>query len=449
MIHLAKMLPGADCGSDHELLIAKSKIKLRKTKQIKTEMGYDLSNISDSYTVAVSNRFEILENENILEKTPNELWEDVKETILSEAENVIPEIKIMKRSKWLSEETIKTAEKRKLAKCNKKWEEFKKFNAEFQRKARKDKESFIIKECKKVEDNMKKGKTKEVYKTIKNVTRQFNPIVGVIKDEQGNNLTEERDIKTGLKEYVENLYMRNNQIKDNFTKSIPLENVPNILDEEVRLALKELANNKSPGVDNIPIELVKAAGENGIKIITILCRKIWDTSEWPTDWKRSIYIPLPKKGDTRICSKNRTIALISLTSKILLKIIQRRIEPYMEREIAKEQAGFKKGRGTRDHINDIRWIQEKCHEFGQPLYLCFIDYSKAFDCVDHEKLWLALREIGIPEHLINIMYSLYNRQEATVRTEKGNTEWLNIGKGVRQGCILSPYLFDMYTEIIM
>ena len=152
--------------------------------------------------------------------------------------------------------------------------------------------------------------------------------------------------------------MRNNQIKDNFTKSIPLENEPNILEEEVRLALKELANNKSPGVDNIPIELVKAAGEDGIKIITTLCRKIWDTSDWPTDWKRSVYIPLPKKGDTRICSNNRTIALISHTSKILLKIIQRRIEPYMEREIAKEQAGFRKGRGTRDHISNIRWIQE-------------------------------------------------------------------------------------------
>ena len=202
MIHLAKTLPGADCGSDHELLIAKIKIKLRKTKQIKTEIRYDLSNISDNYTFAVSNRFEILENENILEKTPNELWEDVKETILSEAENVIPKKKIMKRSKWLSEETIKTAEKRKLAKCNKKWEEFKTLNAEFQRKARKDKESFIIKECEKVEDSMKKGKAKEVYKTIKNFTRQFNPRVGVIKNEQGNNLTEERDIKNRWKEYV-------------------------------------------------------------------------------------------------------------------------------------------------------------------------------------------------------------------------------------------------------
>ena len=162
-------------------------------------MRYDLSNISDNYTVAVSNRFEILENENISEKTPNELWEDIKETILSEAENVIPKKKIMKRSKWLSEETIKTDEKRKLAKCNKKWEEFKTLNVEFQQKARKDKESFIIKECEKVEDNMKKRKTKEVYKTIKNFTRQFNPRVGVIKDEQGNNLTEERDIKTGGK----------------------------------------------------------------------------------------------------------------------------------------------------------------------------------------------------------------------------------------------------------
>ena len=342
MIHLAKTLPGADCGSDHELRIAKIKIKLRKAKQIKTDIRYDLSNISDNYTVAVSNRFEILENENISEKAPNELWEEIKETILSEAENLIPKKKIVKRSKWLSEETIKTAEKRKLAKCNKKWDEFKTLNAEFQRHARKDKESFIIKECEKVEDNMKKGKTKEVYKTIKNFTRQFSPKVGVIKDEQGNNLTEERDIKNRWKEYIENLYKKNNQIKDNFIKSLTLENEPNILEEEVRLALKKLANNKSPGVDNIPIELVKTAGENGIRIITTLCRKIWDTGEWPTDWKRSIYIPLPKKGDTRICSNNRTIALISHTSKILLKIIQKRIEPYMEREIANEQAGLEK-----------------------------------------------------------------------------------------------------------
>ena len=100
----------------------------------------------------------------------------------------------------------------------------------------------------------------------------------------------------------------------------------------------------------------------------------------------------------------------------------------MEREIAKEQAGFRKGRGTRDHINNIRWIQEKCHEFRQPLYLCFIDYSKAFDCVDHEKLWLALREIGIPEHLINIMCSLYNKQEATVRTERVTQNGLILAK---------------------
>ena len=162
MIHLAKTLLGADCGSDHELLIAKIKIKLRKRKQIRTHIRYNLSNISDNYTVAVSKRFEIMENENKSEKTPNELWDDIKETILSKAENLIPKKKIVKRSKWLSEEAIKTAEKRKLAKCNKMWNEFKTLNVEFQRQARKDKELFIIKEWEKVEDNMKQGKTKEV-----------------------------------------------------------------------------------------------------------------------------------------------------------------------------------------------------------------------------------------------------------------------------------------------
>ena len=111
-----------------------------------------------------------------------------------------------------------------------------------------------------------------------------------------------------------------------------------------------------------------------------------------------------KKGDTKECSNNRTIALISHASKVML---QRTLEPYMEREIAEVQAGFRKGRGTRDHIANLRWLMETTREFGKPVYLCFIDYSKTFDCVDYPRLWNQLRQLGIPEHLTCLMRNLH------------------------------------------
>jgi len=114
-----------------------------------------------------------------------------------------------------------------------------------------------------------------------------------------------------------------------------------------------------------------------------------------------------------------------------------------------EQAGFRKGRGTRDQIANIRWILERAIEYGKTIFICFIDYIKAFDCVDHSRLWNTLRSMGVPEHLIALIKSLYMKQEAAVKTEYGNTEWFEVGEGVRQGCILSPYLFNMYTEYIL
>ena len=133
----------------------------------------------------------------------------------------------------------------------------------------------------------------------------------------------------------------------------------------------------------------------------------------------------------------------------MLKILQARLQQYMNRELPDVQAGFRKGRGTRDQIANICWIMEKAREFQENIYFCFIDYAKAFDCVDHKKLWTILKEMGIPDHLSCLLRNLYAGQEATVRTGHGTTDSLQIGKGVRQGCILSPYLFNLYGEYIM
>ena len=133
----------------------------------------------------------------------------------------------------------------------------------------------------------------------------------------------------------------------------------------------------------------------------------------------------------------------------MLKILQARLQQYMNRELPDVQAGFRKGRGTRDQIANICLIMEKAREFQKNIYFCFIDYAKAFDCVDHNKLWTILKEMGIPDHLTCLLRNLYAGQEATVRTGHGATDWFQIGKGVRQGCILSACLLNLYAEYIM
>ena len=161
------------------------------------------------------------------------------------------------------------------------------------------------------------------------------------------------------------------------------------------------------------------------------------------------FIPIPKKGNVKECLNYCTIALISHASKVMLKILQARLQQYMNHELPDVQAGFRKGRGTRGQIASICWIMEKAREFQKNIYFCFIDYAKAFDCVDHNRLWKIMKEMGITDHLTCLLRNLYAGQEATVRTGHGTTDWFQIGKGVRQGCILSPCLFNLYAEYIM
>ena len=145
----------------------------------------------------------------------------------------------------------------------------------------------------------------------------------------------------------------------------------------------------------------------------------------------------------------RTVALISHASKILLKIIMGRLRKKMEAEINEVQAGFRQGRGTRDHSFNMKIIIEKCREFNINLYSCFIDYSKAFDCVQHQKLWSIMTDMGFPAHVVQLINMLYVDQQATVRIDGEISNRFDIIQGVRQGCILSPYLFNLYTEHII
>ena len=185
--------------------------------------------------------------------------------------------------------------------------------------------------------------------------------------------------------------------------------------------------NKASGGDGILVELCQILKDDAVKVLHSICQQIWKTQQWPQDWKISVFTAIPKKGNAKECSNYHTNALISHASKVMPKILQARLQQYMNRELPDVQAGFRKGRGTRDQIANISWIIEKAREFQKNIYFCFIDYAKAFDCVDHNKLWKILQEMGIPDHLTCFLRNLYAGQEKTVRTghgkKKKNKNW--------------------------
>ena len=144
--------------------------------------------------------------------------------------------------------------------------------------------------------------------------------------------------------------------------------------------------NKASGGDGIPVELFQILKDDAVKVLHSICQQIRKTQQWSQDWKRSIFIPIPKKGNAKACSNYHTIALFSHTGKILLKILQARLQQYVNHELPDVQAGFRKGTGTRDQIANICWIIKKAREFQKNIYFCFIHYAKGFDCVDHDEL---------------------------------------------------------------
>ena len=158
---------------------------------------------------------------------------------------------------------------------------------------------------------------------------------------------------------------------------------------------------------------------------------------------------MPKKGNTKEGSNYCAIAFISHASKVMLKILQARLQYYVNQELPDLQAVFRKGRGSRDQIANILWIIEEAREFQKSICFCFTDYARAFDCVDHNKLQKILKEMGIPDHLTCPLRNLHAGQKATVRTKHGTMDWFQIGKGVNQGSISSSCLFNLYAEYIM
>ena len=223
---------------------------------------------------------------------------------------------------------------------------------------------------------------------------------------------------------------------------------PPILKAETEHALKKVKKGKAPGPDGITCEMITPLEDFGSEKLTDMYNDMYDTGHLHDDFITSVFITLPKKPKANVCSDFRTISLMSHILKIFLTIILERIKKKLNEEVGEEQFGFRAKRGTRDAILCFNLLAQKQMQVQKDLYTCFIDYAKAFDRVHHKELIETLEKAGIDGKDIRIICELYWNQKAAIRIDQELSDPANIQRGVRQGCILSPYLFNIYTEYI-
>ena len=316
---------------------------------------------------------------------------------------------------------------------------------------RRDKVAWLEHECSQITQANVERKSKLLFEQIRKVKSKASQVRNqCINKKDGTTLTEMTDVLHRWHEYGTELFETDDTVEPQEPPDLSFQHPePSPLLDEVKAAIKQLKSGKAPGLDGIPAELLKHTGEAGMKALLYLCTKIWETCTWPDEWKLQEFVMLYKKGNAKECGNYRTIALISHASKILLIIILNRIKIKVEQELSDCQAGYQSNRGTIDMLFSLQLLIEKVRNSEDEAFIIFIDYSKAFDSVNHNQLFDTMKKMGFPTHLVSLIAALYDNQKATIRWNGEHCDFFKIGKGVRQGCILSPHLFNVYTEQVM
>ena len=445
-VRSSKSMPGADCDSDHIPVICNLKLKLKQLKKskIKPKLETNLlktdDNLKEKFTIAVKNKFEALDNLCEVE----ERWQEFNRCIEVAIEENLPKQNRKQHKKWITTEILELMEHRRLAKKDDK--KYQVLNKEIKKKCNEAKENWLNEQCAELE-NSKIENNKLVHEKIREISgKRKGTQSSCIKSKEGNILLDKEDILCRWAEYIEELFDDDRKEKPSLTKNIE---GPPILKDEVENAIKKMKHGRAPGPDNIPVEIYDALGEIGINEITQLVNKIYDTGKIPSSLSRSIFITIPKKPGATECESHRTISLMNHVTKILLRIIMERIRSKIRPEISETQFGFVADKSTRNAIFTLSMLIERCIQMQKDLYLCFIDYSKAFDKVKHQDLFNILQDLDIDGKDLRIIRNLYWEQEAAIRYEGELSAFKPIKRGVRQGCVLSPDLFNIYSEIIL
>lgn len=451
-----RTFPGADVGSDHDLVIMNFRVRLKKiSKPKKIRLKFNLEQLKDpdickAFQATIGGKFAPL----LVMDVDVKVMTDTFSTVMTTVAKDIIGLHRPKKKPWVTEEILNLCDARRDLKNTRhttRAVEYREINKNVRKSLKKAKEDWIGQQCTEIESSLSKNNSKKAFQIVKDLTRKKQPRVSTIQDENGTCLTEANDIAKRWTDYCKELY---NHPSSGDPEVLKVPNSTNnddfpILKEEVEFAIRTMKDGKAAGVDNIPAELIKNGGESVIELLTQICNKIWQTGEWPTQWTQSLIITLPKKGNLQLCQNYRTISLISHASKVMLKIILNRLNPQAEEIIAEEQAGFRSGRSTTEQIFNLRLLCEKYSQHQQDIYHVFIDFKKAFDRVWHEALWATMKKYNMGQKLTNTIKQLYAKATSAVIVQGSVGDWFKTTVGVRQGCLLSPTLFNIYLERIM
>ena len=320
-------------------------------------------------------------------------------------------------------------------------------NREIHRECNKRKEQWLDEQCEVVEELSRRNHNAK-YDKIKELThtRKWKNNTAV-RNKDGTLAMEMENILLRWSEYIRDLFEDDDR-PDEIESSSDDQGLI-ILESEIESAMKEMKRGKAAGEDGVTIEMLWPVREMAVETITKIANKLYMENQDAEQLIKSAFITIPKVNGTLDCGKHRTISIMSQITKIILKVILKRIRRKIRREVSEEQCGFMEGKGTSNAIFILRMIVERTIEKQRDLYLCFIDYEKAFDRVKHTHLMEILENIGIDKNDLNIIRKLYWSQKACVRVSGEETEYQEIRRGVRQGCVLSPDLFSLYGEMIM
>ena len=329
---------------------------------------------------------------------------------------------------------------------------------EIRRRCKMDREKFVNSICEEVEQAQIEKKSRKVYEGIRKIKGTNTSVAQVIKDKNGRILTDPKEVKDRWTEHFRDLYNPINPTDDLVLLEIPQDHgqsledcTPDLSIDELSNAILHLKNGKAPGVDMISAEEIVASGKEGEQALFSLCRRIWQKEEFPDEWKQSVILPIHKKKDKLICDNYRGISLLCHSQKMMASVMLQRIKARTEEILSEAQAGFRSGRSTIDQLFSLRLLTEKYFEHGKDLYVCYVDFQKAFDSVWRKGLWQVMRHLGYDNKIIRLLESMYRNSVSSVRvgTQGDVSIWFETLVGVLQGCVLSPLLFNILLEVVM
>ena len=455
---------GADCASDHMLVIGIVSLKLRKTR--KGQLRAKLLNsdklrepgIRTAYSLEVRNRFNLLERD-----TDVEMNMDQFNKILIESGKKVLGYKCRKKEEWIRTETWKKIDERKEMKqrinstkservMNRLKGKYTDLDKEVKSLAKADKKAHIDGLATKAEEAARKEDMRTLYKITGELSGKGYSCNAPVKDSSGNIISEESKRNRRWKEHFESLLNRPDPTTQPdispAEETLDIDTDPPTL-EEVKQAIKAMKNGKAGGLDGVTADMLKAEELETPRYLQGILEEVWESELIPKAWTTGLIIKIPKKGDLSDCNNWRGITLLSLTGKIMSRIIHRRLSNALDGKLRTEQAGFRAGRSCSDHIFTLRQILEQSQEFNAPVYANFVDFKKAFDSIHRDSLWKILTHYGVPEKLVRMVKMLYADFSAQVLCEGELTDPFQVKTGVKQGCVLSPFLFILGIDWIM